>query len=293
MRSVRRTKRGLTLLEVVISLALITMLVGALLTFFWQTLEIRDQAMRAADRTNLAQQVLDRMAGELESCSALPDVGFPIEQFVGDRRSVTFITCPLPPDESYDFYRDAAYAPSPQHDLREITYSLWVEQDEETEEGDPLVGGILRTERRALDPYMPEAEAPEDEELIYVRRDLWAPELGYLEFRYYDGVQWAPRWQVSEGNKLPHQIQITIGFDSLTQEEYDDQDLDQYPIDQYPLGPNEPDINHFSRIVRIPAADMMFSARLYRLGSDVEELYQFMGAGDAGAGEFDPNEGEQ
>ena len=53
----RNTARGLTLLEVVISISLITMLMSALLTFFWQSVELREQAARVADRTELARQV--------------------------------------------------------------------------------------------------------------------------------------------------------------------------------------------------------------------------------------------
>ncbi len=71
-----RTWRGLTLFEVVIAIALIALLLGTLLTFFWQTLAIRDQAAKNADRTQIAQQVLLRMAAELQAATGQDQVDF-------------------------------------------------------------------------------------------------------------------------------------------------------------------------------------------------------------------------
>ena len=279
----RPTAHALTLLEVIISIALIALLLGALLSFFWQTLEIRQRAEHEADRTQIAQQMLDRIAGELQASVAFDKVGFPdMQQFSGDRRSITFITTPLPPQDLYAFFPQPENAPAPRTDLRQVSYSLWIDPEETTEEGDPLVGGILRTQRRAIKPYLTQADVSEDEDLLYERRDLWSPELGYLEFRYFDGVEWSTRWQVTQGNALPLQVQITVGFDSLTKDELEDKDLEQYPLDQYPLGPDVPQPNRYTRIVRIPAADQMFSARLYRLSSDTEEVYQFLQPADGG-----------
>lgn len=273
--------RALTLLEVIISIALIGMLLGSLLTFFWQTLAARDQARRAADRTQLVQQVLGRIAGELRGCIGVDKIAFPIQQFSGSRRAITFVTAPLPPSDSYTVLNATDTAPILEHDLREITYQLWIDPDQTTEEGDPLVGGILRTERQAINPFIPEEQVPEDEDLLYVRRDLWSHELGYLEFRYFDGVEWSTTWEVTGGNPLPQLVQVTVGFDSLTKDELDDQDLHSYPLDRFPLGSDVPYPDRYATIVRLPAADQTFSSRLHRLSSEVKEVYQF----DAGTGE--------
>ncbi|MCK4343274.1 MAG: hypothetical protein KAY37_16290 [Phycisphaerae bacterium] len=277
----------MTLLEVVISIALIGLLLGALLSFFWQTVEIRKQAGHAAARTQIVKQMFAKITGELRNTVALEQVGFPdLEQFVGDRRSITFLTTPLPPEHSYVFFRESEDNPAPRHDLLQVTYELWIDPEEETEEGDPLVGGVLRTERRALDPFETKETIPEGEDLLYLRHDLWAPELGYLEFRYFDGVEWSTTWNVSQGNRLPHLVQITVGFDSLLREDLEDQDLHEYPIDEYPLGPEESNPDRFTTIVRLPAADEMFSARLNRLSDEVEEIYEFGGLpGEEGEGE--------
>lgn len=278
----RRRARALTLFEVIIAVALMSLLLGTLLTFFWQTLRIREQAGKNALRTQVAQQVLQRMADELRACTAKSEMGFAVEQFIGERRNISFVTTPLPPTDLYEFFREGELAPPPRHDLRQVTYELWVDEDEETEEGDPMVAGIVRTERRVLKPYETEDELAEGEDPLWLRRDLWAPELGYLEFRYFDGVEWTTTWEVSQGNKLPLQIQITVGFDSLTQSEYDDEDLEEYPIEDYPLGPDLPNIDRFRTIVRLPAADQMYTARVYRLQDQVAEVYEMFAPGEGG-----------
>jgi len=284
------TARALTLLEVIISITLIALLLGSLLTFFWQTLAARDQARRAADRTQLVQQVLARIAGELRACIGVDKIAFPIQQFTGGRRTITFVTTPLPPSDAYVVYNATETEPILEHDLREITYQLWVDSEQTTEDGDPLVGGILRTERQAINPFIPEEQVPEDEDLLYVRRDLWSHELGYLEFRYFDGVEWSTTWEVTGGNPLPQLVQITIGFDSITKEEWEDQDLHTYPIDRFPLGPDVPYPDRYATIVRLPAADQTFASRLHRLSDEVKEVYQFnAGAGEEGTPGEDAN----
>ena len=293
MRPRHATVRALTLFEVVIAIALIAMLLGTLLTFFWQTLAIRDQAAKNADRTQIAQQVLLRMAAELQAAVGLDQVDFPVQRFVGERRKLTFLTTPLPPSHSYAFYRESELPdqPAPRHDLREVTYELWIDPAQTTDEGDPLVGGIIRTERRAIRPFIAEEQAAEDEDLLYLRHDLWSPELGYLEFRYFDGAEWTTQWQVTRGNPLPHLVQITVGYDSITRDQLEDQDLQTYPPDRYPLGPPTSNPNRYSLIVRLPAADQMFTARAYRLGQEVEQLFITGGAPAAAEAEEGPRDG--
>ena len=288
--------RALTLFEVVIAIALIAMLLSALLTFFWQTLAARDDAARRIDRTQLVQQMFSRIGAELRAAVGFEEVGFPVQRFVGARRKITFLTAPLPAMESYAFYRASQEQAAPQFDLREVTYELWIDPDETTEDGEPLVGGILRTERRALSPSIEEEQLPEEERnILYQRHDLWSHELGYLEFRYFDGVEWATSWQIEEGNPLPLMIKITVGFDSISKVEYEDQDLESYPLDQFPLAPDVPQENRYSTIVRLPAADQMLTSRMQNLGSKMqgEEVYQFLtGAPSEAAGGKDEGGGK-
>jgi type II secretory pathway pseudopilin PulG len=269
MNEERTAARGMTLFEVIISISLIAMLLGTLMTFFWQTVRVREQVTRMTDRTQIAEGILGHLAAELRGSVGLDKTGFPVQQFAGARRSITFLTTALPPKDEYAFFTESQQGPVPQDDLREISYSLWVDPEKTTESGDPLVGGIVRTERRATIPAINEEEIAEDEDPLYLRHDLWAHELGYLEFRYFDGAQWTTQWNVTQGNALPHLVQVTVGFDSLTKDELEDRDLQQYPIEQeeFYLGPDKPNPDRYSLIVRIPAADQAFSSRLSRLAN--------------------------
>lgn len=263
--------RGFTLLEALISIALVGMLFGAMLSFYLDTLRVREQAGARADRTALARQVLERMAGELRGCLGVEQFGFPIEQrLVGDRRNIMFLTTALPAKEQYQFTSQFEQPPAAQHDLREVGYQLFVSAEEETESGDPVVRGILRTEKRTLNQFVVKEDDP-----LQLRTDLWAPELRYLEFRYFDGVEWDTKWELSEGNPLPQLIQITVGYAPLTREEYEDEDLTKYPPSnpEFALGDNQPHPDRYSTIVRIPAADRFFSSRLQRVGQQVREQF--------------------
>src|SRR5262245_33312968 len=78
-KSARLTRRGLTLLEVIISIALIVMVMAALFTFYWQILDVRKQASERANRTQLARQVLAGIEHELRGTVGFDKIGFPVE----------------------------------------------------------------------------------------------------------------------------------------------------------------------------------------------------------------------
>jgi prepilin-type N-terminal cleavage/methylation domain-containing protein len=269
IRNPRRPARGLTLLEVLISISLIAMLLSALLTFMWETNETRRQCAEYSGRTELARQVLERIALELRGCVGAEEIGFPMEQrLVGDRRSITLLTAVMPAAHQYEFLDGLDEPPPAQHDLTFVSYRLWIDPYEKTEEGEPLVGGLLRTEKKTLNQFLVDEEDPFD-----IRTDLWSHEIGYLEFRYFDGVEWDVEWSITEGNSLPQMIQVTVGFNSITEYDLEDQDLDEYPLDQYPLGDDEEHPDRYSMIVRIPAADRFFGSRIQRLGQQASEIF--------------------
>jgi prepilin-type N-terminal cleavage/methylation domain-containing protein len=323
-------RRGLTLLEVIISVALIGMLMGAMVTFFWQVVEVRDTAAQAADRMQIARQVLARIEAELRSCIGVATIGFPIEQplvedefledtedivrtaeevvvegddgfggeltgeladlfaggaaadpnapltgniplLIGNRRNITFLTARLPAGHQYEFIGVDELPPPAQHDLTQVSYWLWVDPEDTDEDGEPIIGGIMRTEKKTLNQFLVEFDDPLD-----VRNDLWSPELGYLEFRYFDGVEWDTVWDVTKGNSLPQLIQVTVGFGPCTNDELEDRDLEEYPLIDYPYGDDRVHRDRYSIIVRIPAADKFFSSRVNRqLGQGLPEQLGF------------------
>ncbi len=247
-------------MEVIISVALIALLMTALMTFYWESAKVRDQAAAQADRTQIARQVLNHIAAELRGCVGFDQVGFPVEQRLrGTRREISFLTTALPSPEQYQVFRETDDLPPGHHDLRQVDYKLWIDEDEQTEDGEPVVGGILRKIKRTLNQFIVEEDEPEQ-----LRTDLWSHELAYLEFRYFDGAEWDIQWDITEGNSLPQLVQVIVGFESVTAEELEDADLQENPLNATDrIEEWHPD--RYSVIVRIPAADRFFSSRFQRV----------------------------
>lgn len=266
-----RPPRGLTLLEVIMSIAIIVVMMSAMLTFLWQFMEGRRHASLAAEEMLIARSVLEKVASELRGCVGFDEVGFPMEQgqrLLGDRRSISFLTLTLPEKHQYEFDADFETPLPAQHDLRQVSYSLWVDEDNVDEEGEPIVGGIIRTEKKTLNQFLIDEDDP-----LTIRNDLWSHELGYLEFRYFDGVEWTTEWNITEGISLPQLIQVTVGFRSITQYELDDDDLTEYPIENpdFALGDDLPHSDRYSVLIKIVAADKLFSSRIQRVGQQMSE----------------------
>jgi len=272
------------LLEVIIAIGLIGALMTAMVTFFWQSARAREQAGRDADRTQVARQVLDTIAAELRGCLGLESLGLSVyvgdlsgsdgvPRLIGDRRSISFLTTQLPAEHQYVFYRESEEPPPAQHDLRLVSYKLWVDEEQTTEDGEPLVGGLLKVTQKTFNQALVDEEDP-----LRLRTDLWSHEIGYIEFRYFDGVEWDTVWDVTQGNALPQLIQVTVGFGSITRFELEDQDLQEYPLDEYPLGDDQYHPDRYSTIIKLPAADKFFSSRVQRLGKQLSEQLGVEGA---------------
>src|SRR5262249_43101430 len=157
--------------------------------------------------------------------------------------SITFLTTANPPPDSYQFRRESDEVPPASHDLKLVGYKLWVDPNNTLDNGDPMVGGVIRTEKKTLNQFIVDEDHPEE-----IRNDLWSPELGYLEFRYFDGVEWDTKWDLTDGNSLPQLVLITVGFLPIAKGELDDSDLTQYPLDQFPLGDDQVHSDRYSTI---------------------------------------------
>ncbi len=271
-RTARNTalRRGLTLLEVIIAVAIMAILLGMMATFFWQTLRVRGIVEDEVDRTAVARMVLGRMSEELRGVLGAEQIRFPQGQqrLVGDRRSITFLTTTLPRERDYGFRDEFEPPPPGAHDIRMLSYRLDYRDDQQDPNGDPLNFGILRTEMDTLGQTVVEEEDP-----LAVRDTPWAPEIKYLEYRYFDGVEWTTTWDLTAGNSLPQMIQITLAYEPISFDEWEDRDLDEWPLEEYPLGPDVPQDERYSMIVRLPAADRFYGSRMQRMGQQLSEQF--------------------
>lgn len=79
--------------------------------------------------------------------------------------------------------------------------------DRTTNDG-PL--GLARTEGDRF--QLSQAQADGDMSLLADRAEFLAPEIEFLAFRYFDGVDWQEDWDSEALGALPLAIEITIGF---------------------------------------------------------------------------------
>jgi prepilin-type N-terminal cleavage/methylation domain-containing protein len=100
-------------------------------------------------------------------------------------------------------------------------------------------------------------------------QELYAPEIRFLRFCYYDGNKWWDKWDVGGENPLPQLIQVTIGYEPQTpfgQEFQMEEEIEEFctcmnedPIDCELLPGDQ-----YTIVVRLEQADLFFRSRVAR-----------------------------
>ena len=159
---------------------------------------------------------------------------------------------PLPPEG------EAGDGSSPQAGDAPPDESLGDKSPGDESSGDEFFGeGDAATLGAGLDPFIDWDE-------------LYAPEIRYLRFCYYDGKKWWDRWEVQSDNPLPQLVQVVIGFtgqpsldENVFQNDKTNEEfctcLNKEPVDCVPLAADQ-----FSIVVRVPQADPLFRSRVNR-----------------------------
>jgi len=174
------SRRGVTLLETLVALALTALVLGTLSRSLAGAARSRATAGAESDRISAARTVLLRLAAEIEA--AVPETGIEVEPDAegvpapGSHLRVTALV-----------RSDARAAPA--SDRRAISYEV-----------DPAAGVLLRRERAAPAPD----HAPQPQPLVVlggVRR---------LAVRCFDGTEWRTRW---DADTLPRAVELALGVD--------------------------------------------------------------------------------
>lgn len=84
-------------------------------------------------------------------------------------------------------------------DLRVLTYQL-----------SPTGTGLIRTEGDRLATLMVEEKGAAAASMSAPQ--VLAPEVSYLQFRFFDGAAWYPSWDSESSGRLPRALEVTIGF---------------------------------------------------------------------------------
>jgi hypothetical protein len=281
-----RTGRGLTLIEVVLSVALIILLTGTLFAFYESSLKMRDSGTRRLRYGALAQSIAYRIAEEIRSANGfIPGLGPGIS---GYRHEITLQTVTLTGPEQF-LPRSIKDRPLPaESDVREVRYYLAVDPEtsetylrpDGSEEVGPATLGIVRREVKTL-----RQSSPLGRQYLDVDLDLITSELRYLRFRYFDGVEWVDEWQLAGsafGNSLPQAVEVTVGYRPDVPKERTQMILDESTVE--PSEPETFDPDRYTLVVRLHQADTFMGSRLMRASTKA-----FGSGGGLGGGGFGGN----
>jgi len=89
-------------------------------------------------------------------------------------------------------------------DMRVVTYSLALSGTGST------MSGLIRTDGDRLATQMVEEKGGAATALS--GQQSLAPEVNYLQFRFFDGRAWYASWDSEDAGRLPRAVEVTIGF---------------------------------------------------------------------------------
>lgn len=298
----RGRRRGLTLLEVILAMSLLVVVSSMTYWFYSSCLETSREGTATAQKYRLVRVVLDRIAREIRQAASLTGVdgvglrGWPERIWLSTYRA------PVRQSSKVRMIREEE--PWTEYDLGKVEYKIVRHPEIRHEDGYEFPLGLARVEilvPRPLDPQpaeatKDEAESPSkpesggagggevgnEEDLVGkdeqgrpnlapdIRWDeLYAPEVRYLRFCFYDGHKWWDSWEIGGENPLPQLVMVTIGFephppfgDQTKLDEVNEEFcecLNKEPVDCEPLASDQ-----YSTVVRVSQADTLFRSRISR-----------------------------
>jgi len=303
----RARRPAVTLLEIVLAVGLMVVLSSMTFWFYSASLETRERGTREAQKLRLVRVVLDRMREEIRQASLIsaPDrVGIRGE---GERIWLSTLRAPdkdVVREFRYD--EDALIAQTDLTKVEyKIARHPEILDEDGFEEAlglarVELVGARLNSaetgeafedrratsdSRRISSPLTDDALRNQAEQEAALAdegdragsvgagpdvawEELYAPEIRFLRFCYFDGHTWWDKWDVTGENPLPQLVAVTIGFDGLPPlgEEFGRSEnsefctcLNEDPVECEPLG-----LDRFSMVVRVPQSDPLFRSRITR-----------------------------
>jgi len=305
-RALSARRRGVTLLEILLAMSLLVTLTSMTYWFYSSSLEMSQKGTMEADKLRLARVVLDRITTEIrQASSTTAEDRMGIH---GEKESIAISTLRVPTKEQSKKHSSRDAPPPAEFDLVAVQYKIARHPDILHDDGYEMPLGLARVE-----VLIPRAEAPgaaktvqteqpaegstdgaapqetlldqlfledgaEDEDVSLGPdinwEELYAPEIRFIRFCYYDGYQWWDDWQVSGENPLPQLVQVTIGFEAhppcgeeFGQDKINEEFcecLNKDPVDCEPLPKDQ-----FSTIVRVTGADPLFRSRVSRESQSV------------------------
>ncbi len=302
--------RGMTLLEVMLSLSILMILSSMTYWFYASAMGTRERDILEADKVRLVRVLLDRMAAEIRQATIRTnDLGVGIE---GDKEQIQIASLRLPSREIADMRFDRTETPPAEYDLVKIAYRIARHPDILSPTGEyeyPL--GLARVESRIPRAEQPNHAQPADESILQTDesgrvsldqglldsmfgtgggkagegtaletevnwQELYSQEIRYLRFCYYDGASWWDDWHVSGENPLPQLVLVTIGLEPhppCGEELGRDEDNAEFCecLNREPPDCKPLPPDQFSTIVRVTPSDPLFRSRVSREGQALVE----------------------
>ncbi|MCG3136683.1 MAG: hypothetical protein HJJLKODD_00518 [Phycisphaerae bacterium] len=281
----RHSSRAFTLLEVMLAISLMLMLMAVLYRFYDQSMANRQRGLTSLREAQLARVLLKQITDELRGATGfVPGYGPGV---IGTNGEIALQTQLLPDREVMET-RPVDVEPLPaQADVRQVRYFIAWDEDITDDEGNPIALGLVRQELKTLrqavavtgeaagleestfDSSFSTTDELDTEAQESFKLQLYAPEIKYIEFRYYDGAQWYRDWQITQGNALPQMVRVTIGYEPVPPDEMEqalEDDLFEFEDEEELLPPRS-----FTAYVRLVQADSFFGSRITRAAVDFAE----------------------
>ncbi len=209
------TRRAFTLLELLLSLFLILVILVMVYRFYQSSMMTREAGSEVAKEVMTMRAILSGIAEDIRH--TVDQVPGDSLAFRGTEEKITIVRLRMPENYAFEEH-ESIYddLPPMQKDLVRIQYHLLEHPELEDENGEPLVLGLWRNEQKRFDPNpsfvveeneteegldgfdeLEEMDDSETEEVPMMEGEMIAPEVKYLKFEYFDGVQWRDRWQVA------------------------------------------------------------------------------------------------
>jgi len=260
-------RRGFTLLEVLLALGLMILVSSMLFAFYHAVLQTRSSVDEAVRSGYLARNIAHRIAEEIRAANGFVTSAGP--GISGTDRLITIQTVAIPGKELFKRLSVKDDPLPAESDIRQVQYYLAYDDEETytypdgTEADAPL--GLVRREVKTLYQTVQFANESQSVDL-----DLISPELKYVRFRYFDGVDWVDRWDIGndpagqQGNSLPQAVEVIVGYKELPPPEEEEKDIDPTQSDLTPSVPEPYSSDTYSVVVRLPQADSFFGSRMQR-----------------------------
>ncbi len=307
-------RRGaVTLLEVLLAMGILVFLSSMTYWFYGSALGTRERDTQTSQKLQLVRVVLRRMADEIRQATRITADGRVGVR--GEAERIWLSSTRVPSKDTAWFYGSGDALPPEEYDLVKIEYKVARHPDMIHEDGYPEAIGLARVEHRIPRPDSAESgEAFEDrgrsaldtdgqsdsgasesitDALLFedefgeptigvdddIRWDeLYARDIKFVRFCYFDGYRWWDDWDIVGENPLPQLVLITMGFEQRPPFDAKfgvrDREAEEFctcmnrdPVDCLPLEPDQ-----FSMTVRLAQADVFFRSRVNReMKSIIEE----------------------